>query len=240
VADEVVLTADGCSVDPAALEFVPNEWDLVATEEALRIREKLGGVGEVVVATCGGVEDEKVLRRCLAMGADRAIRVEARAQDPLSVAHSLAPVARAERTDLILCGVQSSDSVQAATGTILAELLDLPCAAVVIRVDYDAEARTAVVDRELEGGLIDRMEVDTPAVLTIQTGTNQPRYANLRALKLADQAEIAVLPAPAEAPVAYAVRRLYVPEAGFGAELLEGDAADVARRVVEIVRERLG
>ena len=112
-------------------------------------------------------------------------------RDPFSVARALAEVVAAEIADLVLCGVQSSDAVQASTGMALAELLGLPRVAVVTRLDYDG-AGTAVVDRELEGGLVDRVEVDTPAVLTIQTGINEPRYANLRAIKQAEQVEIDV------------------------------------------------
>ena len=93
--------------------------------------------------------------------------------------------------------------------------------------------------RELEGGLVDVVEVDTPAVLTIQTGINSPRYANLRAIKQAEQVEIAVVPGQA-VDSSYRVRRMFTPPRGVGAEMLDGGAASVAGRIVEIVRERLG
>ena len=173
------------------------------------------------------------------MGADRAIRIEDVGRDPFSVARALADVVRAESADLVLCGVQSSDAVQAATGTALAELLDLPRAAVVTRVDYDAGARKAVVDRELEGGLVDSVEIDTPAVLTIQTGINQPRYANLRAIKQAEQVEIDVRTAEGGGMPAYRVRRMFVPERGEGAEMIGGSPAEIAGRIAAIVKERL-
>ncbi len=235
--DEVEFTGDGLDVDPDYLDPALNEWDSFATEEALLLRERLGG--EVVLVTCGEKESEAALRRCLAMGADRAIRIEGAARDPFSVARALAEVVRAETPDLILCGVQSSDAVQAATGTALAEALDLPRAAVVTRVDYDAEARKAVVDRELEGGLVDRVEIDMPAVLTIQTGINQPRYANLRAIKQAEQVEIDVRSAAGAGVPAYRVRRMFVPERGAGAEMIEGSSAEIAGRIAAIVKERL-
>ena len=235
--DEVEFTDDGLDVDPDYLDPALNEWDSFATEEALQLRERLGG--EVVVVTCGPEQSDAALRRCLAMGADRAIRVEGVARDPFSVARALAEVVGAENADLVLCGVQSSDAVQAATGTALAELLDLPRAAVVTRVEYDAGARTAVVDRELEGGLVDRVEVDTPAVLTIQTGINQPRYANLRAIKQAEQVEIDVRGAADGGMPAYRVRRMFVPDRGEGAEMIDGSAAEIAARIASIVKERL-
>ncbi|MBA3788020.1 MAG: electron transfer flavoprotein subunit beta/FixA family protein [Actinobacteria bacterium] len=235
--DEVEFTGDGLDVDPDYLDAALNEWDSFATEEALRLRERLGG--EVVLVTCGAKESEPALRRCLAMGADRAIRIEGAGGDPFSVARALAEVVRAESPDLVLCGVQSSDAVQAATGTALAELLGLPRTAVVTSIDYDEGSQKAVVDRELEGGLRDRVEVDTPAVLTIQTGINQPRYANLRAIKQAEQVEIDVRSAAGGGTPAYRVRRMFLPARGGGAEMLDGSPAEIAARIAAIVKERL-
>jgi len=242
--DEVEFTDDQRDVDPDYLELALNEWDTYSVEEALRVKEASGD-GEVVVVTVGGKDAEEALRRCLAMGADRAIRVEragTRVMDPLSVARALAVAVAPESADLVFAGVQSSDSVQAATGTMLAELLDLPRVAVVTKLEYDHAARRATVHRELEGGLIDVVEVDTPALLTIQTGINEPRYANLRAIKQANLQEIPVVDPDAAgvagAP-AYRVRRMFVPPRGEGAEPLGDTAAAVAQRIAEIVRARL-
>jgi electron transfer flavoprotein beta subunit len=133
--------------------------------------------------------------------------------------------------------VQSSDAVQAATGTALAEELGLPRAAVVTKLELGNG--TATVHRELEGGLVDVVEVDTPAVLTIQTGINEPRYATLRAIKQAEQQEIDVRePGDLGAPAAR-VRRMFVPPKGEGAEILDGDPTAIASRIKEIVEERL-
>jgi electron transfer flavoprotein beta subunit len=239
--DEVGFTADSLRVDPDFLEWAPNEWDLAAVEEALRIREA-AGEGSVVVTTFGDESSDEVLRRALAMGADRAVRAETAAvghPDPLGVASALAAVARREAPDLVLCGVQSSDSVQAATGVMLAELLDVARVAVVVRVECDPARRRAVVHRELEGGLLDVVEVDLPALLTIQTGINEPRYATLRAIKQARGVEIEVVtldPPPARA---YEVLRMFPPERGDGPESLGADPAQVAARIAELVRGRL-
>ena len=92
----------------------------------------------------------------------------------------------------MLCGVQSSDAVNGATGIALAGFLDLPHVAVVKSLDYDAASSTATVERELEGGLVEVLRVRTPALLTIQTGINQPRYATLRAIKQAREKPLAV------------------------------------------------
>lgn len=230
------MTSDGLDVDPDYLDRALNEWDACATEEAIRIRERLGD-GEVVVVTVGDEEADAALRRCLAMGADRAIRVDAEPLDPVSTARALAGVVAAESPELVLTGVQSADSVQGSTGVALAELAGLPRVAVVAKLDWDGSG-PAVVDRELEGGLVDVVEVDTPALLTIQTGINAPRYANLRAIKQAEQREIAVVAAEAGEP-AYRVRRMFTPPRGEGAEMLDGNPAQVAQRIAALVEERL-
>jgi electron transfer flavoprotein beta subunit len=240
--DEVEFTEDERDVDPDFLDYALNEWDSYATEEALQLRERGGGDGEVVVVTCGDEGCEDALRRALAMGADRAVRVwsdDLRGADPITVARAVAPVIEAESPDLVLAGVQSSDSVQAATGVALAEDLGLPRVAVVTNVAWDAGAGAATVRRELEGGLVDVVEVDTPALLTIQTGINEPRYATLRAIKQAEQKEIDVREPEGVGEPACRVRRMFVPPKGEGAEMLDGSSADVAQRIAEIVKERL-
>ena len=239
--DEVEFTDDARDVDPDYLDFALNEWDSYATEEALRIREKLGGEGdEVVVVSVGDRQVEDAMRRGLAMGADRGIRVDfASPADPITVARLLAPVVQGESPDLVFCGVQSSDAVQAATGTALAELLDLPRVAVVTGIEWDPSAGRATVRRELEGGLLDLTEVVTPALLTIQTGINQPRYATLRAIKQAEEKQIDVVSPDEPGDRAYRVRRMFVPQRGEGAQILDGGPADIARRIREIVAESL-
>lgn len=239
--DEVEFTDHGRDVDPDFLDPALNEWDAHATEEALRIRER-SAQGEVVVVTVGAEDCEEALRRCLAMGADRAIRVElgpGTLPDPITVARAMADPIRAEQPDMVLAGVQSSDSVQAATGTALAELLGLPRVAVVTRIDYTPGEQTAMVYRELEGGLVDVTEVDVPALLSVQTGINEPRYANLRAIKQAREKELAVVAATPAEPPAYTLRRMYTPPRGEGARMLDGSPAEIAGRIAEIVKERL-
>jgi electron transfer flavoprotein beta subunit len=237
--DEVEFTDDERDVDPDYLDYALNEWDSYATEEALRLRDAAGD-GEVVAVTVGDEDAEDAMRRALAMGADRGVRIwsdELAGADPITVARALADVVRSESPDLVLTGVQSSDAVQAATGTALAELLDLPRVAVVTKLEVGNG--TATVHRELEGGLVDVVEVDTPAVLTIQTGINEPRYATLRAIKQAEQKEIEVREPGDLGTPSSRVRRMFVPPKGEGAEMLDGDASAVAQRIKEIVEERM-
>ena len=141
-------------------------------------------------------------------------------------------------TSIAPSGVQSSDSVQGSTGTALSELLGFPRVAVVKKLEWSGSG-PATVSRELEGGLIDVVEVDTPAVLTIQTGINQPRYATLRAIKVAEQQQIAVLPRAEGGDPAYTVRRMFSPPKGQGAQMLDGGPAEIAQQIAVIIKERL-
>jgi electron transfer flavoprotein beta subunit len=240
--DEVEFTPDERRVDQDFLDHTLNEWDACATEEALRIRERLGGDVEVVAVTVGDRTADEALRRCLAMGADRAVRVAVDGEpvlDPIALARMLADAIEREDPDLVFTGVQSSDSVQGSTGTALAEFLRLPGVAVVKKVDYDPAAHTALVHRELEGGLVDVVEVDTPALLSIQTGTNEPRYVTFRAIKDAERTDIELIAGDPTRAWGYQVRRMFVPPKPEGSVMLEGTPAEVARRIAEIVKDRL-
>jgi electron transfer flavoprotein beta subunit len=247
--EEFELLEDRPGVDPDAIEWELNEWDDFSVEAALQLREAEGD-GEVVVVSVGDEESEEGLRACLAKGADRAQRVwedSLDGADPLAVARVLAAAVERESPDLVLCGVQSSDGVHGATGVALAAHLGLARVAVVKGLDYDAAGGSATVERELEGGLVELVRVELPALLTIQTGINQPRYANLRAIKQAKEKPLEVLGLAElgldEGAVAAAagsrVRSMTPPEAGRGAEMLNGSPGAVAERIATIVKERL-
>lgn len=164
-----------------------SEADNYALEEALRIREKHSG--EVVVLSLGREEAAKVLRAGLAMGADRAIQIsdsKPRNAAEFRVAEALARAIQKDGgADLVLAGVQSDDLGTGATGVMLAEFLGWVHATVAIAVQANPEAGTVQVERELEGGVIESVELSLPAVLTIQYGANQPRYASLKGIMAA-------------------------------------------------------
>jgi electron transfer flavoprotein beta subunit len=159
----------------------------------------------------------------------------------------LAAAVERESADLVLCGVQSSDGVHSATGVALAEHLGLPRVAVVKALDYDAGAGAATVERELEGGLVELLRVRPPALLTIQTGINEPRYATLRAIKQAKEKPLDVLglgelgldSGTVEAAAGSRVRSMAHPDTGEGAEMLDGSPSEVAARIAEIVKDRM-
>jgi electron transfer flavoprotein beta subunit len=247
--EEFDLLEDRPGVDPDAIEWELNEWDDFSLEAALQLREA-HGEGEVVVVSIGDEETEEGLRACLAKGADRALRIwddALEGADPLAVARVLAAVVERESPDLVLCGVQSSDAVQGATGVALAAHLGLPRVAVVKKLDYDAGSGSATVERELEGGLTELLRVKLPALLTIQTGINEPRYANLRAIKQAKEKPLELLAlgdlgldeSVPQAAAGSRTRSVAPPEAGEGAEMLSGSPSDVAHRIADIVKERM-
>jgi electron transfer flavoprotein beta subunit len=249
--EEFELLEGNGGVDPDFVERDLNEWDTFSLEAALQLRESgAADGGEVVAATVGDEEAEEGLLACLARGADRAVRVWDEAlegADVLTVARVLAAVVERESPDLVLCGVQSSDAVTGSTGTALAGYLDLARVAVVTDLSYDAASSTLTVDRELEGGLVEVVRIGLPALLTIQTGINEPRYATLRAIKQARDKPLATnglgdlgLDAAELAAAAGAhVVGLQTPERGAGAQLLQGSPAEMADRIVEIVQERM-
>jgi len=157
--------------------------------------------------------------------------------DPIAIATVLAGVVRDEAPDLVLCGLQSSDEANGAVGSALAAFLDLPCETCVVALE-DGASGTARVRRELEGGLIELREVRLPAVITVQTGINEPRYATFRAIKQAEQKELAVR--AVAIPAAYArVVRLGEPVRERHAEMIGGKAPQVAERIAAILKERL-
>jgi electron transfer flavoprotein beta subunit len=236
--DEVEFTDDRRAVDPDYLDPLLNEWDAYATEEALQLRDAAGG--EVVVVTCGTDDAEDALRRCLAMGADRALRIDLEpSTDALAPARALARVIATEEADLVLCGAQSADLANAATPAALAGLLGFPCVAVVRKIELEGDARRAVVHRELEAGLVDVLEVYLPAVISVQTGINVPRYAALRAIRQAEEHEIAVHGAGEEGPSSH-VRELRHPSHAGSTSMLDGNAAAIAEQISAIVKERVG
>jgi electron transfer flavoprotein beta subunit len=228
------------------VELELNEWDAFALEAALQLAQ--ADTDEVIVVTVADESGEKALRACLACGADRATRVWDAAlegADPLLLAAVLAAVARAEQPELILCGAQSADAANAATGVALAGLLDLARVAVVAAIERDGQQLT--VERELEGGSIEVLRLSLPALLTVQTGINEPRQATLREIKQARAKPLAVLAAAelglgeeslrASAGSRTVQRRER--ERGAGATLLEGEPPEIATQIATLVREAL-
>jgi electron transfer flavoprotein beta subunit len=214
--------------------FEMNEPDAYALEEALRLREQHGG--EVVACTAGPARAAQVLREALARGADRAIHVE---DDRLSTADAsviaavLADAVRSDAFDLILTGLQSDDQGAAQTGVIMAERLGVPNATIVMDVEVGGTGQMALrVKRELEGGWFQWVSLSMPALLTIQSGINQLRYATLKGIMAAKKKEIRKV-VPATMPSAkIRVLKLDVPRKTKQTQFIAGTPAEAARELV--------
>jgi electron transfer flavoprotein beta subunit len=216
--------------------FEMNEPDAYALEEGLRLKEAHGG--EVVVCAAGPARVAQVLREGLARGADRALHVEddalARA-DAFVVAGSLAAATRDEQFDLILTGLQSDDQGFAQTGVVLAERLGLPHATIVMQVE--ANPGSVRVKRELEGGWFQWVSMPLPAVLTIQSGINQLRYATLKGIMAAKKKEIRKSGAAAGISPRQRIVSLYPPEKVKKTEIITGSPAEAAKALVKKLRD---
>ena len=233
----------GGTIADENFEYELNEWDEAALEEALLLTEKLDA-GEVVAVTIGPEDAEETLRRALAKGAHRGVRVwdeSLRDADPVTIARVLAGVAAQEAPDIVLTGAQSADLGHGATGSALARILGLPHAAVVLGIEWDgSDAMT--VTRELEGGMRQQLTLPAPALLTVQTGGNTPRYATMRMIKQAKKKPIAVVDGAGVGldQAGAVVRRLYEPPKSGRAAMIEGDAEAVAKAIADIIRDKRG
>jgi electron transfer flavoprotein beta subunit len=229
------LRADshGTWLDEADLSFEINEPDAYALEEALQLKEKLGG--EVVVVCAGPERAAQTIREALAKGADRAIHVRADTPllNPLSIAKLLAPPIESEKPDLVLTGLQSDDLGFGQTGVIVAELLGWAHATIV--VDVEPAADTVRVKRELEDGWYQHVTLPLPAVLTVQSGIKKLRSATLMGIKKAKSKEVRVIESQA-VPANPLFDRIYAPERKKSGELLRGDAKQAAAKLVEKLR----
>lgn len=240
--DEFRFRPDGLDVLPEDLDYQLNEFDETAIEAALQLVERLG-VGEVVAVTIGPEDAEPSLRKALAKGAHRGVRVSADAvspADPIAVAALLAGVALREEADLVLTGVQSSDFANGATAAALGGILGWSHAAVVVEVQWDGKGRLDIT-RELEGGVRHGQSLSAPAVLSIQSGANVPRYATMRMIKEARAKPVAEVVVEELGPAATGRRVAAMDRPPVGrAAMLEGSAAEVAARIAAIVREKRG
>jgi electron transfer flavoprotein beta subunit len=223
--------------------FELNEPDAYALEEALRLKEKHSG--EVVVCSAGPARAALVIREALARGADRAIHVESEAlatADAATVAGALADAMRGEGFDLILTGLQSDDSGFGQVGVVLAEKLRMPHATIIMEVQKTDPSTGSGqaglrVKRELEGGWFQWLTLPLPALLTIQSGINQLRYATLKGIMAAKKKEIRkVVPAAAASPT-QRILNVYVPEKGKNTEMIAGSAAEAAKQLVSKLRD---
>src|SRR5689334_568134 len=216
--------------------FEMNEPDAYALEEALRLKEKHGG--EVVVCSAGPARVAQVIREALARGADRAIHVEddgLASADAFVTSGALAAAMQDEKFDLTLTGLQSDDQGFAQVGVILAEKLGLPHATIIMEVNVDA--RSLRVKRELEGGWFQWVAMPLPAVLTIQSGINQLRYATLKGIMAAKKKDVKKAALPDGLQPSQRIVGLAVPTRSKQTQMITGSPADAAKELVRRLRD---
>ena len=234
----VKLDAGGRWIDTSDLTFEINEPDAYALEAGLRLKEQYGG--EVVVLCAGPASAGSSIREALAKGADRAIHVNEEDLgrfDTLGLARLLAEAAKPEQADLILTGLQSDDLGSGQTGVIMAELLGVPHATIIMRVE--AVEGGLRVKRELEDGWFQHVSLPMPALLTIQSGIDKLRYATLMGIKKAKTKEVKTLTADelgVAAGAGVALERLAQPQKSKETVMLEGSPAEQAAKLVEKLR----
>jgi electron transfer flavoprotein beta subunit len=245
--NEIELNAAGSDIEREELVYSVNEADNYAVEEALQIRDRVGG--KVTVVTVGGEDDEEVLRRELAMGANHAVLISDDAfsgSDGRGIATILKDFVKKGKYDLILTGVQADDGA-AQVGGMLAAMLDYPFASLVNSITVqDGKLK---VSREIEGGNREISEIDLPCVLSIQTGINEPRYVGMRGIRQVASVPIPSLGTPdlslekdSVGEAAAKVRRVdyFVPALSKGADILHGSREENAQMVFELVAARGG
>jgi len=245
--NEIQLNAAGNDIERDELVYSINEADNYAVEEALQIRDRVGG--NVTVVTVGAEDDEEILRRQLAMGANQAVLLYDEAftgSDGKGIATVLKDFVQKGHYDLILTGVQADDGA-AQVGGMLAAMLDYPFASLVNAITV-ADGKLKV-SREIEGGNREINEIDLPCVLSIQTGINEPRYVGMRGIR-----QVASVPIPTVGAsdlgiakgtvgeVSAKVKRIdyFVPALSKGAEMLNGSREENAEKVLELVGAKGG
>ncbi len=243
---DIKIDAKGRTIDKGGLVFDINEWDDYALEEAIQIKEKFGG--SVTAITVGSEAADGTLRKCLARGADAGIRItdtKFDGSDSYATAKILHSTIKDLPHDVILTGAQASDDGYGSVGQMLAQLLGIPHATMVSKLDLEGE--TAIVNRELEGGLQEVIQVRLPALLTIQTGINEPRYVSIMGIRKAMQKEIRMVDMSTtgltedevgESGSWIRVEKLYVPPVEKQAEFLKGTPEEIASRVTELLRAK--
>jgi electron transfer flavoprotein beta subunit len=238
------LTDDKTWIREQDASFEMNEPDAYALEEALRLREKLSG--EVVVCSAGPARVQQVIREALARGADRALHVDDNAlaaADAAMTADAFAAAMADEKFDLVLTGLQSDDQGHAQMGVILAERLGIPHSTIIMEVQIEGSPSTGSghgrlrVKRELEGGWFQWITMPLPALLTIQSGINQLRYATLKGIMAAKKKEIRKVALPAGLKPAQEILSLSLPVRSKQTQMISGTPAEASKELARRLRE---
>jgi electron transfer flavoprotein beta subunit len=234
----LAVNAAGTGFAESGLSFQVNEYDRYAMEEAVRLKEGFGA--EVAAVTVGPERAETQLRQAMGLGADRGARIESGDDDALTTASLIAAWARDQAFDLILAGVMSEDLQRSQVGPMVAALLRAPCATTVIALTLDPGQGRVRCVRELEGGRREEVELTLPAVVTVQSGINTPRYGALSQVLRVKRLAIPVIPAETlgSAPRGERVRRVELARPAGKCEFLAGTPAEMALELARRLEAR--
>ena len=238
------VNADGTWIKEDNIKFEINSYDTYAVEEALRLKD--AGDAEVIVVSIGPDRVTQALRTALGMGSDRAVHVNdaaAQGADALGIAKILAAVAKEEGADVIFAGLMAEDDNASAIPPMIAELLGYPSATGVLATDFSGDSVT--VERELEGGALEVVELPKPCLIAIQSGANQVRYASLKGIMQAKKkpvdvktlADLGLADSASAAQNKTTVNKVYVPVKGDTAEILSGSTDEVVGQLVTKIKE---
>jgi len=235
------VNSEGVWYDEQDLAFRMNEYDEYAVEQAIRIKEQMGGAADITILSIGPDRVVEAIKKGLAMGGDRGVHIKDEhlyQKDPWQVASVIATFARDKNFDLVLTGLQSQDRGSAQVGVTVAELLGYACATTLVGFDLSGNVVTA--RRELEGGMRGIVKFNLPAVVTCQLGLNTPRYPTLPNIMKARQKELLSFPVTDFLSVesATTTERMYPPEKKGRGLVLEGDINETADKLVAILKEK--
>ena len=233
------IDGDGLWYQRADLAWRMNEYDEYGVEQAVRVKEQMGG--DLTVLCIGPERVKETMKKALAMGCDRGVHLVDEAvhlREPFAIAAAIADFARDKDFDLIFCGMQSQDRGSGQVGPMLAELLAIE--AVTTVVDFALEGRDVTVKRELEGGVKAAIKTSLPVLVTCQLGLNTPRYPTLPNIMKAKKKELVSIALPAAGENGVQTLRMSVPEKKGGGIYLEGDAVDIANKLIKILKEKAG
>jgi electron transfer flavoprotein beta subunit len=238
------VASDGNWIQEDNIKFEINTYDTYALEEALKLKD--AGEAEVVVVSIGPDRVTQALRTALGMGADRAIHVKDDAvegSDALGVAKVLSAVVKEEGPELVFCGLMSDDANFSAVPPMVAQLAGMPSTTAAMAVSVADGSVT--VERELEGGALEVVQLPTPCLVAVQSGLNQVRYASLKGIMAAKKkpvdvktaADLGVGDAVGAGAAKIDIEKIYTPPKGDTAEIIEGSPDEVASKLVEKIKE---
>jgi electron transfer flavoprotein beta subunit len=244
---QIRVKPDGSGIVESDIKFVMNPYDEYGVEEALLIKEKMGGT--VTIVCLGPARAVEAIRTGLAMGADKAVHLDDPAfdgGDAISTAKALAAAIKGMECDLIFCGKQAIDDDSSMVGSVLAEMLNIPQVSVVTKVEVADDGKTAKVNRQILGGE-EVLEVSLPAVLSAQKGLNEPRYASLPGIMKAKKKEIKPVKladvgldagSVGAAGARAKILKMTTPPQREAAKMIEGESAEeTAPQLAKLLRE---